>query len=82
MATGGAAAVREILNAAIADRIFPAAVAEVGDRGRVLWRDALGTMTFAREAARIEPATVFDLASLTKPLVTTSLAMRRPEGTW
>ena len=76
MATPGTVAARGILDAAIAGRVFPAAVAEVGDRARVLWREALGTLTFSRGAAAVVPGTVFDLASLTKPVATTSVAMQ------
>jgi CubicO group peptidase (beta-lactamase class C family) len=67
---------RELLARAIADRVFPAAVAEVGDRARVLWRSASGTLTFDDGAPPADEATIFDLASLTKPIVTATLAMR------
>jgi CubicO group peptidase (beta-lactamase class C family) len=68
-------AARAILARAIEDRIFPAAVAEVGDSVGVLWRDALGTLTFDTDAAAATETTPFDLASLTKPLATASLVM-------
>jgi CubicO group peptidase (beta-lactamase class C family) len=67
---------RELLTKAIADRVFPAAVAEVGDRDRPLWRCASGTLTFDEGAPPADEATIFDLASLTKPLATGTLAMR------
>jgi CubicO group peptidase (beta-lactamase class C family) len=62
------------INALLAERIeagdFPAAVYLVAERGRVRFADALGEAVRepARHAATLE--TVFDLASLTKPLVT------------
>src|SRR5262249_26357230 len=60
---------------AVAERVFPAAVAEVGATGGVLWRDALGTLTFDA-STRAEFQTPFDLASLTKVIATTSLVMK------
>jgi len=53
-------------------------VAEIGDRRGVLWREAFGAFTFPDGPLADRPAredTVFDLASLTKPLATTSVAM-------
>jgi CubicO group peptidase (beta-lactamase class C family) len=76
MATHAGAAAAGILKAAIANRVFPAAVAEVGDRERALWRDAAGTLTFEADAPAATPTTIFDLASLTKPLATTSLTLQ------
>ena len=67
---------RELLARAIAERAFPAAVAEVGDRDRVLFRHATGTLTFDDGAPPADEATIFDVASLTKPIVTTTLTMR------
>jgi CubicO group peptidase (beta-lactamase class C family) len=66
-------AARALLERAVADRIFPAAVAEVGDSHGTLWREAFGSLTFSRSAAPATRDTIFDLASLTKPLATTSV---------
>ena len=55
---------------------FPCAVVEVGDRSRVLWRQACGRMTFDIHAPEACDETFFDLASLTKVLATSVLAMR------
>src|SRR5687768_9134885 len=68
-------AARAILYRAIDSRIFPAAIAEVGDSGRALWREAFGTLAFD-DPSRATEATIFDLASLTKPLATTSVIMQ------
>jgi CubicO group peptidase (beta-lactamase class C family) len=71
---------RAVIDRAIRDRIFPAAVAEVGNRRDVLWRHAFGRLTFdAAEPATAEH-TVFDLASLTKPMATTSVVLRLVAG--
>jgi CubicO group peptidase (beta-lactamase class C family) len=66
----------DLLARAIHERVFPAAVAEVGDRERVLWRGASGALTFEQGAPAVTEHTPFDLASLTKPIATTSLAMQ------
>ena len=65
-----------LLLRAIEDRIFPGAVAEVGESHGVLWREALGTLTFDEAALASEERTVFDLSSLTKPIATTSVVMQ------
>jgi CubicO group peptidase (beta-lactamase class C family) len=77
--TGDFAAVRTVLQRALADRVFPAAVVEVGRSQRPLWREAFGTLTFEPGATPATEDTVFDLASLTKVLATTSLVMREVE---
>jgi CubicO group peptidase (beta-lactamase class C family) len=66
---------RRVLADARAARVFPGAVAEIGDRAHVLWRDAVGAQTFD-DAAPIDVHTPFDLASLTKVIATTTLVMR------
>ncbi|MFI5179276.1 MAG: serine hydrolase domain-containing protein [Vicinamibacterales bacterium] len=63
-----------VLADARAARVFPAAVAEVGDSADVLWRDAFGTQTFD-EGTPIDVHTPFDLASLTKVIATTTVVM-------
>lgn len=67
---------RRILSAAVIHRAFPAAVVEVGTRDRLLWSEAFGTLTWEPDAAPADRATIFDLASLTKVIATTTLAMR------
>ena len=63
------ALLRESINA----RIFPAAVCEVGDSAGVVWTEAFGTLTFDDDATATTGATLFDLASLTKPMATASV---------
>ena len=72
-------AARQILQRAVTDRAFPAAVIEVGRSSQPLWREAFGRLTFDAEATPARDDTVFDLASLTKVLATTALAMRQVE---
>lgn len=73
------AAARQILQQAIADRAFPAAVIEVGNARQPLWRESFGRLTFDPESPPTSDDTVFDLASLTKVLATTTLVMRQVE---
>ena len=68
----------------LAERIaagdFPSAVYIIGESGREVFADAVGNAVV--EPSRI-PATldtIYDLASLTKPLVTTLLCARRLES--
>jgi CubicO group peptidase (beta-lactamase class C family) len=62
------------INALLAERIeagdFPSAVYVVAERGRVRFADALGLAVREPETHRATLSTVYDLASLTKPLVT------------
>jgi CubicO group peptidase (beta-lactamase class C family) len=67
-------AATELLTGALAQRVFPAAVAESGASERVLWRDAFGALTFD-DGPPADAATIFDLASLTKPIATTSVIL-------
>jgi len=73
------AAVRQLLERAVADKAFPAAVVEVGTAHQPLWHQAFGHLSFATDAAATRDDTVFDLASLTKVLATTPLVMRMVE---
>jgi CubicO group peptidase (beta-lactamase class C family) len=66
----------EVLLDGILDRAFPAAVAEVGRKDGPIWRRPFGTLTYDAGASNTTNETVFDLASLTKVIATTTLAMR------
>jgi CubicO group peptidase (beta-lactamase class C family) len=66
---------RRVLADALSARAFPCAVAEVGGSGGARWTHAAGRLTFADEAADATRDTVFDLASLTKVLATTTIAL-------
>jgi CubicO group peptidase (beta-lactamase class C family) len=67
---------RSLLERSVRDRVFPAAVAEAGESRGILWREAFGRLTFDEAAPAADEETVFDLASLTKPLATASVVMR------
>jgi CubicO group peptidase (beta-lactamase class C family) len=70
------AAAAALLRQAMAGRAFPAASIEVGRAARPLWRYATGRLTYDDDAPEVDGQTVFDLASLTKVIATTTLAMR------
>lgn len=72
-------AARLVLEQAIADRAFPAAVIEVGNAGQMRWRQAFGRLTYDRDSAPATDDTIFDLASLTKVISTTPLVMQQVE---
>jgi len=66
---------------AIADGKMPGAVVVVGRRDRVLFRRAYGFRQLQPERARMTIDTLFDLASLTKPVATaTSVMVLAEEG--
>jgi CubicO group peptidase (beta-lactamase class C family) len=69
-------AASEILLEGILDRAFPAATTEVGRSTGAIWRRAFGTLTYEADSPEVRPDTIFDLASLTKVIATTTLVMR------
>jgi CubicO group peptidase (beta-lactamase class C family) len=68
-----------ILDAGVRERLFPATVLEVGTSAGPVWRHAAGRLTYDESAPPAAEDTVFDLASLTKVIVTTSLVMQHVE---
>ena len=70
---------REVLQRAVAERAFPAAVVEVGRSNDVLWREAFGRLSVDADAPPTCDETIFDLGSLTKVLSTATIALRQVE---
>jgi CubicO group peptidase (beta-lactamase class C family) len=68
-------AARHLIATAVAEGAAPAAAIEVGQAGRVLWRESFGRLWYDAAAPLASERTIFDLASLTKVIATTSLAM-------
>ena len=62
----------ELLNRAVQDRAFPGGVLAVGYRGELIVH-AFGKQTYEASAPAVQPDTIYDAASLTKPVVTTTL---------
>src|SRR4051794_1870843 len=64
-----------VLEQAIDEGAFPGAAFGVLSNGRIVLMDAVGAFTHEEDAAPIAVETVFDIASLTKVVATTSAAM-------
>ncbi len=64
-----------IVQQAITQRTFPAASVAVSHRGQLVALRAFGRFTYEPASPIPEPTTLFDLASLTKVVATTSMAM-------
>jgi CubicO group peptidase (beta-lactamase class C family) len=72
-------AAAQVLRSAVGARTFPCAVGEVGGQQGPIWQHAIGTLAFDG-ADHVAVDTPFDLASLTKVLATTAIAMRLAES--
>jgi CubicO group peptidase (beta-lactamase class C family) len=72
------------INSLLADRIaegdFPSAVYLAAEKGRVFFADALGSAVVEPQRIPATLDTIYDLASLTKPLITGLLCARRVEA--
>lgn len=69
-------AVADLLTAAVVAKVMPGAVVHTGNAAGPRWTLAAGHLTHAPDSPTVTAATVFDLASLTKPIATATLAMR------
>ena len=65
----------QILEKAIAERAFPGCVAAVTVRGELVVQKALGKFTYDPAAPSVESESIFDLASVSKVIATTAMAM-------
>jgi CubicO group peptidase (beta-lactamase class C family) len=64
-----------LLKQAVQERVFPGAAIAVVNRGELAaWR-GIGRFTYAPDSPHVTPTTVFDLASVTKAVATTAMAM-------
>jgi CubicO group peptidase (beta-lactamase class C family) len=71
----GLDAVDEIVRAAVSARAFPGGVLAVGRDGALAHLRAFGRLSYDPGAAEVATDTIYDLASLTKVVVTTTLSM-------
>lgn len=69
-----------LLERAVAERVTPGGVLLVARRGAVALERAAGRLTYEDDAPAVSPSTIYDLASLTKVIATTTLMMRRVES--
>jgi uncharacterized protein YbbC (DUF1343 family)/CubicO group peptidase (beta-lactamase class C family) len=72
----GAAAVDEQINQAVEDGLIPGAVLLIGHDGQVVYRKAYGERSLIPTREPMTVDTIFDAASLTKVVATTSSVMK------
>jgi CubicO group peptidase (beta-lactamase class C family) len=63
------------LQQGVANRAFPCAAAAVTHRGKLVALKAFGNFTYDPKSRAAHPDTIFDLASITKVMATTSMAI-------
>lgn len=73
-------AVTEFLESRINAKDFPSAVYLVAEKGEIIFQDALGYAVTEPERIAAELETIYDLASLTKPLITGLLCAKLLES--
>lgn len=66
---------RAYINQSIADSAFPGAAIAVSHQGKTVLMEGFGHFTYDSASARVTPQSIFDLASVTKVVATTTLAM-------
>ena len=64
-----------VIEQAIAERAFPGASIAITASGKLVALKAFGRFTFEAESPEVITETIFDLASVTKVIATTSVAM-------
>jgi beta-N-acetylhexosaminidase len=69
----------DVLDRAVADRAFPGGVLAVGLRGEIQVH-AFGHQTYEATSPAVTPDTIYDAASLTKAVVTTTLVAMQVEA--
>jgi CubicO group peptidase (beta-lactamase class C family) len=65
----------EVLRQGIAERAFPAASVAVTSGGKLVALKAFGHFTYDPDSPEVTAATIFDLASVSKVIATTNMAM-------
>lgn len=65
----------ELIRRAVANRVFPGAALAVVSHGQLLAWNAFGCFTYDPAAPEVRRETLWDLASLTKPIAAVSMAM-------
>ncbi len=72
---GGLAQVGKVLDEFVAKHAFPGGVAAVGYRGKLVYLHPFGHQTYDPASPAVTADTLYDLASLTKVIATTTMAM-------
>jgi len=65
----------EVVRAEIANRKLPGAVVLVGRKGKIVYRKAFGNRALVPEVEEMTVDTIFDVASITKPVATATSIM-------
>ena len=68
-----------VMEKAVSDTVFPGGSLAVLYKGKVVFHKAFGRMTYDPNSSPADTTTMYDLASLTKAVVTTSIAMQLVE---
>jgi CubicO group peptidase (beta-lactamase class C family) len=68
--------VDEIINNAVSAHDFPSAVLVIGNSKEVIYQNAYGRLTYDEDAQAASFNTIYDLASVTKVIATTSAIMK------
>ncbi len=68
-----------VLTAGIEQKAFPGASVAIAHKGRLVALKGLGRFTYSWLSRRVNARTIYDLASLTKVIVTTAICMRLHE---
>jgi len=68
-----------VVEKAVRDSVFPGASLAVLYKGRVVFHKGFGRLTYERRSTPVDTTTMYDLASLTKAVATTSIAMQLRE---
>ncbi len=69
----------EVIERAVKDKAFPGATLAVGFRGKVAIH-AFGKLSYDAKSPAVKPTTMYDIASLTKVVATTTLVAKLVEG--
>src|ERR1700726_4782848 len=69
----------QVIERAIADKAFPGATVAIGYRGKVSLH-AFGNLSYAANSPAVNTHTMYDIASLTKVVATTTLVAKLAEG--
>jgi beta-N-acetylhexosaminidase len=69
----------EVIDKAVADKAFPGATLAIGYRGKVAIH-AFGKLSYHAKSQATAPTTIYDIASLTKVVATTTLVAKLVEG--
>jgi uncharacterized protein YbbC (DUF1343 family)/beta-glucosidase-like glycosyl hydrolase/CubicO group peptidase (beta-lactamase class C family) len=72
---GGMEEVDRVLEEFVEEGAFPGGVVVVGHRGALVHLHPFGRLSYDEDAAAVEEDTIYDLASLTKVVATTTMAM-------